>query len=144
MSFKIAIASDHAGFELKDYICDKLLKSPQIQIKDLGTDSKDSVDYPEFGNILADFITNNPNYYGIAVCGSGVGISIALNRHKKIRCALCHNEQYAELARKHNDANVIALGARMITKEQAINCIEKFINTDFENGRHLRRVKQLN
>lgn len=137
---KIYIASDHAGFELKEKIC-LFLKEKNIIFNDLGTNDCTSCDYPDYAHLLAEKI--NKQSFGILICGSGIGISIAANRHKNIRCALCHESLSAELARKHNDANVLALGGRLIGIELAINIIEKFIQTPFEEGRHIRRIQKI-
>lgn len=133
---KIYIASDHAGFDLKAFL---IKKFPTLI--DLGTDSAESVDYPDFAKKLGQEIQEGD--FGILICGSGVGISIAANRFKNIRAALCLNEKIAELARRHNDANVLCLGARLINEEKAIEIIEKFLATKFEGGRHIERVKKL-
>ena len=142
MSITIAIASDHAGFELKEHVishfsCDK------YKIIDLGTNSTDSVDYPIYGHKLAEHVASDKSQFGIAICGSGIGISIAANRNKKIRAALCSNQEHAELSRKHNDANIIALGARFTNNQEAIIYIETFLNTEFDGGRHKLRVDKL-
>lgn len=137
---KIYIASDHAGFELKEKIC-LFLKEKNIIFNDLGTNDCTSCDYPDYAHLLAEKI--NKQSFGILICGSGIGISIAANRHKNIRCALCHESLSAELARKHNDANVLALGGRLIGIELAINIIEKFIQTPFDEGRHIQRIQKI-
>ncbi len=139
MSNKIVIASDHAGFELKQDIISYLNKK-NIDVIDLGTDSIKSVDYPDFANKLADEIKKDSSMTGILICGSGIGISIAANRHRHIRCALVTSEDEASLSRQHNNANVIALGARIISKEKALSCIEVFLSTDFEGDRHQKRI----
>lgn len=137
---KIYVASDHAGFELKEKIC-LFLKEKNIIFNDLGTNDCTSCDYPDYAHLLAEKI--NKQSFGILICGSGIGISIAANRHKNIRCALCHESLSAELARKHNDANVLALGGRLIGIELAINIIEKFIQTPFDEGRHIQRIQKI-
>lgn len=137
---KIYVASDHAGFELKEKIC-LFLKEKNIIFNDLGTNDYTSCDYPDYAHLLAEKI--NKQSFGILICGSGIGISIAANRHKNIRCALCHESLSAELARKHNDANVLALGGRLIGIELAINIIEKFIQTPFDEGRHIQRIQKI-
>ncbi len=133
---KIFIASDHAGFLLKE-----ILKQ-HFKLVDLGCNSKDSCDYPIFAHKLAESIKNNDR--GILICGTGIGMSITANKHKNIRAALCNDIQTAELSRKHNNANVIVLGARIISTEMAINCIKIFLNTAFEGGRHLHRLNLIN
>lgn len=139
---KIFIASDHAGFDLKQILIQELAKL-KINAVDLGCDSAEkSVDYPDFAQKLSKKIKENSDF-GILVCGSGIGISIAANRFKHIRAALCHNANAAKLSRAHNDANVICLGARMITLKTALVAVKTFLNTEFEDGRHGKRVKKL-
>jgi ribose 5-phosphate isomerase B len=138
----IAIASDHAGFELKNRVAE-FLKSGGYQVLDLGTHSAESVDYPDYGFAMAEAIAEDKAQYGIAICGSGVGIDIAVNRNPKARSALCHDVTSARLARAHNDANVLSLGARLIGIETALECVKTFLNTPFEGGRHAKRVKKL-
>lgn len=141
-SQKIFIASDHAGFELKKYLISELSKI-NFPIIDLGTNSAEkSVDYPDFAKKLCQKIKSEADF-GILICGSGIGISIAANRFKHIRAALCHNQKLAKLARAHNDANVICLGARIIKEKSAFAAIKTFLNTNFEDGRHAKRVKKL-
>ena len=136
---KLVIASDHAGFELKQEII-SYLNEKNIEVIDLGANSTASVDYPDFANKLANEIKKELSITGILVCGSGIGISIAANRHRHIRCALVTSEKEASLSRQHNNANVIALGARIISKEKALSCIEAFLSTDFEGNRHQKRI----
>ena len=139
---KIFIASDHAGFKLKNHIYKSLKKN--IRIIDLGTNDKSvSVNYPEFAHKLCKQVSKNKSNVGILVCGSGVGMSMAANRHKKIRAALCYSLKNAKLSRLHNDANVITLGERLINKKIAMKCINVFLKTKFEGGRHLKRVKKI-
>jgi|TARA_B100000035_G_scaffold114438_1_gene97022 ribose 5-phosphate isomerase B len=139
---KIFIASDHAGFNLKNHIYKSLKKN--IRIIDLGTNDKSvSVNYPEFAHKLCKQVSKNKSNVGILVCGSGVGMSMAANRHKKIRAALCYSLKNAKLSRLHNDANVITLGERLINKKIAMKCINVFLKTKFESGRHLKRVKKI-
>lgn len=142
MSKVIAIASDHAGFELKESI-KKELASSGYEILDLGTNNKESVDYPDFGYKLAQKVASDACKFGIVICGSGIGVSIAANRNKSIRAALCHNKEMASLARQHNNANVLALGARFIDEKTAKDCVKEFLNTAFEGGRHSKRVEKL-
>ncbi len=137
---KVFLASDHAGFELKNEL-KEAIKGLGYEVVDLGTNDKNSVDYPDYAHLLASKL--EPNCYGVLVCGTGIGISIAANRHENVRCALCHDEFTARLAREHNDANVIAFGARVIGAGVAISAAEAFLKTEFEGGRHERRVKKI-
>lgn len=139
---KIAISSDHAGFQLKAVVVEHLKKSGH-EVIDLGPANEDRVDYPDFGFKLAEAIAAGQAPVGIAICGSGIGISIAVNRYKGMRCALAHDVTSARLARLHNDANVIALGARLLGVETALDCLNVFLSTDFEGGRHAGRVEKL-
>jgi ribose 5-phosphate isomerase B len=142
LSKKIGIAADHAGFSLKTLIANELRKQG-YELQDLGTHSEDRVDYPDFGYALANEIAKGTITRGIAACGSGIGISIALNRNPKVRAALCHDVTSARLARQHNDANVLVLGGRVIGPEAALDCVRMFLNTPFEGGRHAGRVEKL-
>lgn len=137
---KIAIAADHGGFELKEALRKKL---SALDITDLGTTSGESVDYPDFGAALARRVASGEFERGILICGSGIGISIAANKIKGIRAALCHNAYTAEMARKHNDANIIAMGGRIVDEKTALEMTEIFMNTAFEGGRHARRVEKI-
>ena len=139
---RIALASDHAGFALKDELAAWLRDSGHLVV-DLGTNGPDSVDYPEFGAKLARAIASGEAERGIAVCGSGIGIAIAVNREPKCRCARVDDPLSARLAREHNDANVLAFGARLIGPDMARACVTAFLGTDFAGGRHQRRVDQL-
>ena len=139
---RIALAADHAGFALKDELAAWLAEQGH-DVADLGTNSPESVDYPEFGAKLARAITTGEATHGIAVCGSGIGISIAINREPKCRCARVDDPLSAALAREHNDANVLALGARLVGPDMAKACVAAFLGTDFAGGRHQRRVDQL-
>lgn len=140
---KIAIACDHAGFDLKSQ-CIAWVRDMGYEALDLGTDSIDSVDYPDFAKKMGDVISDGGCQTGILICGSGIGISIAANRFPSVRCALCHDETTARLARQHNDANVIALGSRTTGIETAKAAIEVFLSTDFDGGeRHTRRINKL-
>lgn len=141
-SKKIAIASDHAGFQLKAQVVAHLKKAGH-EVLDLGPLSEDRVDYPDFGYKLAEAIRAGDASCGIAICGSGIGISIAINRYKDLRAALVHDVTSARLARQHNDANVLALGARLIGPEVALHCVDEFLKTGFEGGRHAGRVEKL-
>ena len=138
---KIAIASDHAGFDYKENI-KKHLES-QYEIEDFGTFSKDAVDYPDFVHPAAASVESGESDFGILICGSGQGVSITANKHQQIRCALCWMPELAELARKHNNANMIAIPARFIASELAIDIIDRFLGTDFEGGRHQTRVDKI-
>lgn len=138
---KIAIAADHAGYELKEYL--KNMLQTQYLLQDFGTSSLDSVDYPDFVHPAATSVEKGENELGILICGSGQGVSITANKHQKIRCALCWMPEIAGLARQHNDANIIAIPARFIAKELALEIVEKFLTTDFEGGRHQNRVDKI-
>jgi ribose 5-phosphate isomerase B len=139
---RIAIVSDHAAFEMKRDIAE-YLGDLGHEVLDLGTTSADSVDYPDFGYRLAQAIASGRADKGVALCGSGVGISISVNRHPACRCALVSESLSARLAREHNDANVIAMGARLVGIEQARECVAVFLATPFAGGRHQRRVDKL-
>ncbi len=139
---RIALAADHAGFALKDELAAWLAEQGH-DVADLGTNSPESVDYPEFGAKLARAITTGEATHGIAVCGSGIGISIAINRNPACRCARVDDPLSAALAREHNDANVLALGARLIGSDMARACVLAFLGTEFAGGRHQRRIDQL-
>ena len=139
---KIALAADHAGYLLKDELA-AWLREQGHEVSDLGTNNGDSVDYPDFGARLARAVALGEAERGIAVCGSGIGISIAINRDPKCRCARVDDPLSAALAREHNDANVLALGARLIGPDMAKACVAAFLGTDFAGGRHQRRVDQL-
>jgi ribose 5-phosphate isomerase B len=139
---KIAIVSDHAAFEMKAQLTEHL-NERGFDVLDLGTSSTDSVDYPDFGYRLAQAIADGRAAKGVSLCGSGIGISIAVNRHPACRCALVSDGLSARLAREHNDANVIAMGARLIGIETAKDCLDQFLATPFAGGRHQRRVDKL-
>ena len=139
---RIALAADHAGYVLKDELAG-WLREQGHEVSDLGTNSADSVDYPEYGARLARAISSGEAERGIAVCGSGIGIAVAVNREPKCRCAQVNEPLSAELARTHNDANVLALGARLIGSDMARACVVAFLETEFARGRHQRRVDQL-
>lgn len=138
----IAIGADHAGFMLKDALKAELL-ARGLQVIDTGTHTPDSVDYPDYAGKVADAITHGKAGTGLLVCGSGIGMSIAANRNPNIRCALCQTAEMATLARKHNDANVLALGARLVDTNTAIACLNAFLDTAFDGGRHAPRVAKL-
>lgn len=139
---RIALAADHAGYVLKDELAQWLRESGH-EVTDLGTNGPDSVDYPAFGTRLADAIASGAAERGVVVCGSGIGISIAVNRNPACRCALVNEPLSAALAREHNDANVLALGARLTGPDLAKACVSAFLGTDFSGGRHQRRVDML-
>ena len=139
---RIILASDHAGFKLKELIKNFLYKKGNM-ITDLGTKNTNSVDYPDFAHLLAKKMNREKNNIGILVCGSGVGMTMVANRHKNIRAALCYNRKSTKLSRMHNNANVIALGSRLTKKNIALKCVDVFLNTNFEGGRHLRRIKKI-
>ncbi|MGE4013615.1 MAG: ribose 5-phosphate isomerase B [Alphaproteobacteria bacterium] len=138
----VALAADHAGIGLKAVLAEEL-KALGYQPLDLGTNGPESVDYPDFGNAMAAALAAGRAAQGVVICGTGIGISIAANRHKTVRAALCHNGTAARLSRQHNDANVLALGARLIGEEVAKECLRVFLSTPFEGGRHARRVAKL-
>tara|TARA_B100002052_G_C15642250_1_gene488967 strand:+ start:228 stop:662 length:435 start_codon:yes stop_codon:yes gene_type:complete len=142
MSKNIGVACDHAGFEYKESII-LHLKSRGYTVIDYGCFSKDSVDYPDFAHLLAQSIENGSNELGIQFCGSGNGINMSSNKHKGIRSALCWEVEIAELARLHNDANVCTMPARFISLEKALLIIDVFLSTEFEGGRHQRRVNKI-
>ena len=138
----IFISSDHAGYNLKEKIIKKFKK--KYSFSDLGTDnSKNSVNYPDYAHKLCRRVSNNAKNMGILVCGSGIGMSMAANRHKKIRAAVCYSVKNTKLSRLHNNANIITLGARLTNKTTAFKCIDVFINTKFEGGRHKKRVRKI-
>ena len=139
---KLYIASDHAGFTLKEFVKKKLSK--KIKFDDQGPHSDEvSVNYPDFAHKLCKKVSKNSSNMGILICGSGMGMAMAANRHKKIRAALCYSVENTKLSRLHNNANVITLGARLINKNKALKCINTFLKTKFEGGRHLKRVKKI-
>ena len=137
----IYIASDHAGLALKDIIINDYLSKKDIDYVDLGTKSEASVDYPKFAKKLCNKIT--PKSMGILICGSGIGVSISANRHSHIRASLCHNVNSAKMTRKHNDSNVICFQGRPFVKKNIFAMLNAYFDTEFEEGRHLRRIKQL-
>ena len=139
---KIILASDHAGFELKETIKRFLIKKRK-KVLDLGTKNTNSVDYPDFAHILSKKMKKDDNKIGILVCGSGIGMNMAANKHKNIRAALCYDIKSTKLSRQHNDANVMTIGSRLTKKNVALKCVNVFIKTSFKGGRHLRRVKKI-
>ena len=139
---KIFLSSDHAGFKLKELI--KIyLEKKKIKFTDLGPTNNDRVDYPDYAHKVAKKVKTNSNYVGILVCGSGTGMNIVANRHKNIRAAQCFNIRSTKLSRLHNDANIITLGSRLLTKKNALNCIGVFLSTNFERGRHIKRIRKI-
>jgi len=139
---RIAVSADHAGVDLKDLIA-RWLREQGHDVLDLGTNSHESVDYPRYGAMLAEALADGRAERGITVCGSGIGVAIAANRSPSCRCAQVDEPLSAALSRRHNDSNAIALGARLIGPEMAIACVKAFLETEFEGGRHQRRVDQL-
>ena len=137
----IILGSDHAGFKLKELV-KKFLIVKRKRVLDLGTKNNKSVDYPDFAHLLGKKLKKNKQF-GILICGSGIGMSIAANRHKNVRAALCYDVKSAKLCRKHNNANVIAIGARLTKSKVALKCIEMFLKTNFDGGRHLKRIKKI-
>ena len=135
---KIFIASDHAGYKLKNSIISKLKK-----IIDLGPKSSDSVDYPDYAKKLSKKVASNKGSFGILICGSGMGMSIAANKTKNIRAALCYSKKNTKLSRLHNDANIITLGSRLLSKKKACSFVNVFLNTKFEGGRHIKRIRRI-
>lgn len=139
---KIAVGSDHAGFELKEYV-KEYLKEQDYEIIDCGTDGLESVDYPDYGKKVGETVASGDADYGVVVCGSGIGISIAANKVKGIRCALVGEPLSAKLSRQHNNANVLAMGGRLTGTQMAEEILDVFFSTEFEGGRHKRRVSKL-
>lgn len=139
---KIAVASDHGGYKLKEAV-KAYLQSRDIEVIDLGTDSEESVDYPKFGKACANAVASGEADKGIVCCGTGIGISIAANKVRGIRCGLCTNVEMAELTRKHNNANMLAMGGRIIDEDTGLAITKAFVDTEFEGGRHQRRIDML-
>ena len=139
---KIFISSDHAGFKLKEAIKVYLSKK-KLSFHDLGPNNDERVDYPDFAHKVAKKVITNKNNVGILVCGTGMGMNIAANKHKNIRAAQCFNLKSTKLSRLHNDANIITLGSRLISKKNALNFIGVFLNTKFEGGRHSKRIRKI-
>jgi ribose 5-phosphate isomerase B len=138
----VALAADHAGYELKNSL-KGVLEAKGFEVLDLGTNGPQSVDYPDIAQNMAAALADGRAQRGVLVCGTGIGISMAVNRHRHVRAALCHDTTSARLAREHNDANVLALGARITGPAVAKDCLEIFLDTPFEGGRHARRVEKL-
>ena len=139
---KVVLASDHAGFKLKEVIKKYLIKK-RNKVLDLGASNTDSVDYPDFAHHLSRKIKKNGKQIGILICGTGIGMDMAANKHKNIRAALCYNVKSAKLSREHNNANVMSIGARLTKKQIALKCVDIFMKTSFKGGRHLRRIKKI-
>ena len=139
---KIVIGNDHAGVDLKNKVKEELRKKGH-EVINVGTDTLDSVDYPDIAALASEKVLSGEAQFGILICGTGIGISIAANKIKGIRAALCHNEYTAKLSRLHNNANIIALGARVLGEDLGLACVEAFINTEFEGGRHAKRVGKI-
>jgi len=142
LSRKVILASDHAGFKLKEVIKKFLIKKGK-KVLDLGTKNTDAVDYPDYAHRLSKKISRGKNQFGILVCGSGIGMSMVANKHKNIRAALCYDTKSTKLSRLHNNANIMTLGSRLIKKNEALRCVNIFLKTNFDGGRHLRRVKKI-
>ncbi len=139
---RIALAADHAGFHVKETIRE-FLETAGYPVDDLGTWSEESVDYPDYAKAVGDHVASHNDVFGIAVCGTGIGMSIAANKVPGIRAAVAHNVDTARLAREHNDANVLAMGGRIVSGAQAIEMLQTFLNTTFVGGRHARRVEKI-
>ena len=141
-NLRIALGADHAGFELKNLVKEWL--TPQVEVlKDLGTDSEESVDYPDFAHAVAGEVEKGKYEMGILICGSGLGVDMTANKHQGIRSALCWNKEIGKLAKSHNNANVICLPGRFISFEEAKEILNTFFNTEFEGGRHDRRINKI-
>lgn len=141
MKKTIVLAADHGGYELKNNLRE-YVEDLGYEIKDLGVNSSESVDYPDYAEKMANYLEKN-DAIGILVCGTGIGISIAANRYKHIRCALLHTEFEAKMAKEHNNANVIAFGGRVVEPNQAKNCVKEFLDSEFEGGRHQNRLNKI-
>ncbi len=142
MALKIAIGGDHAGFQLKEIIKSKL-ESEGYFLEDFGPFSDQSVDYPDFVHPLANSVENGEYNFGILICGSGNGVAMTANKHKGIRAAVCWNEMLAKLARAHNNANILCLAGRFLDDELAMEIVDTFLKSDFDGGRHIRRIKKI-
>jgi ribose 5-phosphate isomerase B len=142
MKSKVVIGADHAGFELKESII-KHLNTKGYDISNHGCFSKESIDYPDFGHPVAEEVEFKENSFGIVICGSGNGINMTANKHQGVRSALCWKTEIAKLAREHNNANVLALPARYLSENEAIEIVDVFLDTQFEGGRHARRVEKI-
>jgi len=141
-SKRVFLASDHAGFKLKEEIKNFLIKK-RNKVLDLGTKNTNSVDYPDYAHLLSKKMKKNKNQFGILICGSGFGMSMVANKYKYIRAALCYDIKSTKLSRLHNNANVMTIGSRLIKKDVALKCVSVFLKTGFSGGRHLRRIKKI-
>ena len=139
---RVLLASDHAGFKLKDKIKRFLIKKGNT-VLDLGTKNTNSVDYPDYAHLLSKKMKNNKSQFGILICGTGIGMDMAANKHKNIRAALCYNTKSTKLSRQHNNANVMTIGARLIKEKTALMCVSTFLKTEFVGGRHIKRIKKI-
>ena len=139
---KISLASDHAGFTLKEIIKKKLIKN-KVKVLDFGPYNKDKVDYPDYAKKVARNISSKKTNMGILVCGSGTGMAMSANKFRKIRAAVCYNSASTRLSRTHNNANILALGSRLTNKREALKLVNIFLSTKFEGGRHLKRIKKI-
>ena len=139
---RVLLASDHAGFKLKDKIKRFLIKKGNT-VLDLGTKNTNSVDYPDYAHLLSKKMKNNKSQFGILICGTGIGMDMAANKHKNIRAALCYNTKSTKLSRQHNNANVMTIGARLIKAKTALMCVSTFLKTEFVGGRHIKRIKKI-
>lgn len=142
MSAIVPIGADHAGFHLKAIVI-KHLEAKGYEVKDYGCYSEESIDYADFGHPVADHVESTPGTLGIVICGSGNGINMTVNKHKGVRGALCWKRELAELARQHNDANILSLPARFVSQAEALDMVDAFFSTDFEGGRHQRRIEKI-
>ena len=142
MRTKLAIASDHAGLDLKNQVMD-LLKQKGIPLEDFGTNNEESVDYPDYGMRVAEAVSHGNVDRGILLCGSGIGMSIVANKYPKVRAALCYDTETARLSRQHNDANVLVMGGRLLKEAQALEIVKIWLETQFEGGRHTRRLQKI-
>ena len=142
LGMKVLIASDHAGFEMKSFLLSQNI--PGVEWEDLGTYSSDSVDYPDFAHKLAAAVSADPNQYGVLICGTGNGMAMSANKHANVRAGLCWSKEIAALVRQHNNANILVMPARFIDCGTALDITNTFFSTDFEGGRHQRRVEKIN
>ena len=142
MSYKVSVGCDHAGFPYKQAVIEAI-KSLGLEVIDCGTNSADRVDYPDFGEAAARKVASGEAKYGVVICGSGIGISIAANKVHGIRCALCHDHLSAQLCRQHNDANMCSVGARLLGVDVVTDIVKTFLTTEFEGGRHVQRIEKI-
>ncbi len=143
MSMKISIGCDHAGYEYKEIVKAHLLSRSEFELIDHGTHSPDSVDYPDFAHAVAEDVNTEQADYGILICGTANGVAMAANKHQSVRCAICWTKEITQFARTHNNANIIALPARFLSQSQAVRYTDEFLRTEFEGGRHARRVDKI-